>query len=30
MNREPIHNPARSVANVEFHQSGSALRSRNS
>src|SRR5215813_5666184 len=22
MNREPIHNPARSVANVEFHQSG--------
>src|SRR5262249_1367601 len=22
MNREPIHNPARSVANVEFHQTG--------
>lgn len=22
MNREPIHNPARSVANVEFHHSG--------
>ena len=22
MNREPIHKPARSVANVEFHQSG--------
>src|SRR4030095_14925616 len=22
MNREPIRNPARSVANVEFHQSG--------
>jgi epoxyqueuosine reductase QueG len=22
MNREPIHNPARSVANVEFHQVG--------
>src|SRR5262245_21265935 len=22
MHREPIHNPARSVANVEFHQSG--------
>src|SRR5262245_28579452 len=22
MNREPIHNPARSVANVEFHQMG--------
>src|SRR5262249_18388382 len=22
MNREPIHNPARSVANLEFHQTG--------
>jgi Fe-S-cluster-containing hydrogenase component 2 len=22
MNREPIHNPARSIANVEFHQTG--------
>ena len=22
MNREPIHNPARSVANLEFHHSG--------
>lgn len=22
MNREPIHNPARSAANVEFHQTG--------